>query len=139
MYADTNFQGNDVIGYAKLIIIFSLLYVGLRMYRNNHLNGKISFLKAFKVGALMCFLASTIYVVVGLSYYYLFTPDFLDVFTGHVIRNSAPHEVEAVTAQMEYFKEMYQNPLFAILISYIEVLPLGMIVALVSAFVVKKK
>ena len=56
-----------------------------------------------------------------------------------MIRHSAPDEVEATTAQMANFKEMYKNPLFAILVSYLEVLPIGMIVALVSALIVKKK
>ena len=122
-----------------MVIIFSLIYFGVRNYRNHHLDGKISFLQAFKTGTLICLVASTIYVVFGLLYYYFFVPDFIDVFTDYVIRNSAPDEVEAKTAQMANFKEMYKNPLFAILITYIEVLPVGMIVALISAFIVKKK
>jgi len=139
MYSDTDFKGNDVVGYATMVIMFSLIYFGVRNYRNNYLDGKISFLKALKTGALICLVASTVYVVLGLSYYYLFAPDFLDVFSEHVIRNAAPDEVEAKTAQMANFKEMYKNPLFAILISYFEVMPVGMIVALFSAFIVKKK
>ncbi len=139
MYSNPDYKGNDVLGYATLVIIFSLIYFGVRNYRNNHLDGKISFLQAFKAGALICLVASTIYTVIGLLYYYLFVPDFIDVFTEYVIRNSAPDEVEAKTAQMANFKEMYKNPLFAIFITYMEVLPIGMIVALFSAFFVKKK
>lgn len=120
-------------------IIFSLIYFGIRNYRNNHLDGKINFLKAFKIGALICFLASTVYVVIGLSYYYFFAPDFIDVFTDFVIRNSAPEDLEATTAQMADFKEMYKNPLSAIFVTYIEVMPIGMIVALLSSFIAMKK
>ena len=138
MYSNPDYKGNDVVGYATLVIIFSLIYFGVRNYRNNHLDGKISFGQAFKTGALICFIASTVYVVVGLSYYYIFAPDFIDVFTEYVIRHSPPDEVEATTAQMANFKEMYKNPLFSVFISYMEVLPIGMIVALFSAFVVKK-
>ena len=139
IYTNPDFKGNVVLGYAKLIIMFSLIYFGVRNYRNNHLDSTISFLQALKTGALICLVASTVYVVLGLAYYYLFVPDFVDVFTEHMIRNSAPEEVEAVTARMANFKEMYKNPLFAILISYLEVLPVGMLVALFSAFIVKKK
>ncbi len=138
MYSNPDYKGNDVVGYASLVIIFSLIYFGVRNYRNNHLAGKISFLQAFKTGALICLVASTIYTVFGLLYYYLVIPDFIDVFSEHMIRNSAPDEVEAITTQMADFKEMYKNPLFAILITYLEVLPVGMIVALFSAFIVKK-
>lgn len=139
MYNNPDYKGNDVIGYASMVIIFSLIYFGVRNFRNNHLDGKIGFSSAFKTGAIICFIASTFYVVFGLLHYYVFVPDFGEVYTDYVIRNSAPDEVEAVTAQMESFLEMYKNPLFAILISYIEVLPIGMVVALISAFIVKKK
>ena len=138
VYNNPDYKGNDVLGYATMVAMFSLIYFGVRNYRNNHLNGKISFLKALKTGAIICFIASTIYVVFGLAYYYLFVPDFVDVFTEYMIKNSAPDQVEATTAQMATFKELYKNPLFAILISYFEVLPIGMIVALFSAFIVKK-
>ncbi len=139
MYSNPDYQGNDVIGYATMVIIFSVIYFGVRNYRNNHLDGKIGFLNAFKTGALICFIASTFYVVIGLLHYYLFVPDFMDIYIDYIIRNSAAGEVEAKTAQMENFREMFKNPLFAILFTYIEVLPIGMIVALISAFIVKKK
>ncbi len=139
MYSNPNYKGNDVIGYATMVIIFSVIYFGVRNYRNKHHDGKMGFPKAFKTGALICFIASTYYVVFGLLYYYLFVPDFMDVYADYVIRNSAPDQIEATTAQMASFKEMSNNPLFLVLFSYFEVLPIGMIVALISAFMVKKK
>ena len=139
MYSNPNYKGNDAIGYATMVIVFSVIYFGVRNYRNKHLNGKIGFSKAFKTGALICFIASAYYVVFGLLYYYLFVPDFMDVYADFIIRNSAPGEIEAKTAQMESFKEMSKNPLFLVLFSYFEVLPIGMIVALISAFMAKKK
>ena len=72
-------------------------------------------------------------------YYYLFIPDFFDIYTEHVLVNTAEADVPAVTVEMANFKEMYNNPLFVILITYSEVFPLGLIVALVSAFILKKK
>ncbi|MEM9361943.1 MAG: DUF4199 domain-containing protein [Bacteroidota bacterium] len=139
MYSNPDYKGNDVTGYATIVIIFSIIYFGVRNYRNKYLDGKIGFAEALKVGALICFFASTIYVVIGLSYYYWFAPDFIDVYADYVLRNSAPSELEAKTAQMDNFREMYKNPLFAILITYIEVLPIGIIVAFISAFILKKK
>ena len=40
---------------------------------------------------------------------------------------------------MAEFKEMYKNPLFVIVVSFGEVLPVGLIVALISALILKKK
>lgn len=139
MYSNPGYKGNDAIGYATMVIVFSVIYFGVRNFRNKHLDGKIGFLKALKTGVLICFVASTYYVVFGLLYYYLFVPDFLDVYADYIIRNSPASEVEVKTAQMASFKEMSKNPLFVVLFSYLEVLPIGMIVAFVSALIVKKK
>ena len=139
MYSDTEYKGNDLVGYTAMVILFSLIYFGVRNYRNKHLSGKISFLHAFKTGALIGFTASSVYVVFWLFYYYLFVPDFIDVYTEYVLKTCEPGLVEAKTVEMADFKELYKNPLFVILITYFEVLPIGLIVALFSAFIVKKK
>lgn len=99
---------------------------------------KLAYGKPLKIGALICFTASTVYVVIGLSYYYLFAPDFIDVYAEYLIRNAAAEDVEAVKTQMANFKEMYSKPMVATLITYMEVLPLGLVVAFISAFIVKK-
>lgn len=144
VYSNPEFKSNDVVGYAAMIVVFSLTYFGIRNYRNKELSGAISFGKAFKTGALIALLGSTLYVVIGLSYYYLFVPDFLDKYTLHVLSQATRSgatatELAAKTEEMKQFKEMYKNPVFAVLISYAEVLPIGLVVALISSFVLKKK
>lgn len=138
MYAETDFKGNDVVGYAAMLVLFSLIFVGVRNYRNKYLNGSITFWKAFKSGALIAVVGSTMYVLVWLFYYYLFVPDFIDVYSSHVLKNCSADDLPAKTREMADFKEMYKNPLFVILITYAEVLPIGLIVALVSALILKK-
>jgi hypothetical protein len=139
MRSDPNFKGNDVIGYAAMVVVFSLIYFGVRNYRNKYLDGTISFGKAFKTGALIALVASTLYVAVGLAYYYLFAPDFLDHYINYVLKNTPADKLADKTVEMANYKKMYKNPLFAILISYSEVLPIGLVVALVSALLLKRK
>jgi len=139
MYSNPDFKGNDILGYATMVVLFSLIFFGIRNYRNKHLNGFISFGKALKTGALIAFVGSTMYVVVWLFYYYLFVPDFIDVYTTYVLNECTNADLAARTTEMEHFKEMYKNPLFVILITYSEVLPIGLVVALVSALILKKK
>lgn len=144
VYRNPELKSNDVVGYAAMIVVFSLTYFSIRNYRNKELGGLISFGKAFKTGALIALLGSTLYVIIGLSYYYLFIPDFLDKYTLHVLSQATRHgataaELAAKTEEMKQFKEMYRNPVFAVLISYAEVLPIGLVVALISSFILKKK
>lgn len=140
MYNNPEFKSNDILGYAAMVIVFSLIFFGIRNYRNKVLNGFISFGKAFKTGALIALVASTLYVVVWLFYYYLFVPDFIDQYTAHVLHQCTTEaEVTAKTQEMANFKEMYKSPLFVVLITYSEVLPIGLIVALISSLILKRK
>ena len=144
LYNNPDFKGNDVLGYAAMVVVFSLTYFGIRNYRNKQLKGVISFGKAFKTGALIALLGSTIYVLVWLFYYYLFVPDFLDRYIMHVMDATAKSgataaEIASKNAEMNQFREMYKSPLFVILMTYAEVLPVGLVVTLISALILKRK
>lgn len=139
IYNNPEVKANDFVGYAAMVVMFSLIYFGVRNYRNKQSGGTISFGKAFKAGALIALVASTIYVVIWLFYYYLFVPDFIDAYTKRVLSTCSPSDLEAKTREMANFKEMYKNPLFVVFITYSEVLPVGLAVALISALIVKKK
>jgi amino acid transporter len=139
MYTNPDFEGNDVLGYASMVVVFSLIFFGVRNYRNKQLDGVISFGKAFKAGLLIALIASSMYVVVWLFYYYLFVPDFIDIYINYVLKDVPAAELAAKTEEMKQFKDMYQNPFFVILITYSEVLPVGLVVTLVSALILKKK
>jgi len=141
-YTNPDFKSNAVVGYAAMVVIFSLVFFGVRNHRDKELNGFISFGAAWKTGALIAFAGATMYVVVWLFYYYLFVPDYLDKYSAHVLREAAlsgAAELTAKTKEMMHFKEMYKSPIFVVLITYAEVLPVGLIVALVSALILKKK
>lgn len=63
----------------------------------------------------------------------------MNVYSDYVLKHCTPEDLPAKTKEMANFKEMYKNPLFVILITYSEVLPIGLVVALVSALILKKK
>jgi len=144
LYHNPDIDTNDVLGYAAMVIVFSLTFFGIRNYRNNQLNGIISLGKGFKTGALIALLGSSMYVVVWLFYYYLFVPDFIDKYIEHAMIDATRHgatqaELAATRDEMEQFKSMYQSPFFVIVISYAEVLPVGLAVAFISALILKRK
>jgi len=76
--------------------------------------------------------------------YYLFIPDFIDRYTLHVLKNAkadgaSAAEISKKAAEMANFKEMYKNPLFVVLITYAEVFPIGLLISLISALILKRK
>lgn len=143
-YTNPDMQTNDVVGYASMIAVFSLIFVGIKSYRDKYNGGIISFGQAFKTGLYITLIASTMYVVVWLVEYYVFIPDFLDKYILHVLKEAGrkgatAEELKEKAAEMTNFKELYKNPLFVVLISFLEVFPVGLIVTFVSALILKRK
>lgn len=144
IYNKPDFQSNDVLGYIFLFGLFSLVFFGVKNYRNKELNGFISLRAAFKTGALIALLASTIYVVFWLFYYYLYVPDFLDRYIDHVMleatrEGATDAELAIQSEQMEQFRSWYQKPFMVVFITYMEVLPIGLVVAFISSLILKNK
>jgi MFS family permease len=145
IYTSTgNFENGMIYGYASMLIAFSLIFVGIKNYRDKYNNGIISFGKAFKIGLFITLIASTMYVIVWLIDYYFFIPDFGEKYAAHMLEKlkaSGAREVELAkqTKEMASFSEMYKNPFFNALITYSEIIPVGLIVTLISSLILKKK
>ncbi len=132
------------LGYASMIIANAFLVVGVKNYRDKYNHGYISFGKAFKIGMLIALIASTVYVGSWLIYYYTSGSDFVEVYTNCVLRElkesgASAKEIVLQTKEMQEFGVMYQNPFFNALITYSEILPMGILFALITAAIFRKK
>jgi hypothetical protein len=139
-----SFEGNMLLGYASMILAFSLVFVAVKNYRDKYNNGVISFGKAFKLGFYIALIASTMYVLVWLVDYYLFVPDFMDKYSAHIISQAkssgkSAGEIADQIKEMSSMKEMYKSPIMVILITYMEILPIGLLVSLIAALILKRK
>ncbi|WP_410221397.1 DUF4199 domain-containing protein [Pedobacter sp.] len=133
-----------IIGYASMLIAFSMVFVGIRNYRDKYNGGIISFGKAFKIGFLIVLIASTVYVISWLICYFFFMPDFLDKYGAHEIENMKSNgataaAIESKLKEMAEFAAMYKNPFFNALMTYAEILPVGLIVTFISSLILKRK
>jgi ethanolamine transporter EutH len=143
-YQNSNWEPSEIVGWLSMIIVSSLIFIGVRNYRNKYQDGIISFAKAFKLGAGMALIAATIYVITWLVFYYCFVPDFMEKYSQHVLNMAAKNgataaEIAEETSKMKSMSDMYKNPLFVILLTYAEILPLALVVSLVSALILKRK
>jgi hypothetical protein len=143
-YSTEDFDSNIVLGYAAMLVAFSFIFVGIKNVRDKYNDGVISFGKAFQVGLFISLTASSIYVAVWLVDYYWFIPDFMEKYTAHVLKEAqakgaSQAELKEQVAQMNYYREMYKNPLFVVLLTYAEILPIGLVISLMSALILKRK
>src|SRR5678816_4861629 len=139
-----DYNTSMLIGYASMLIAFSLVFVGIRNYRNKYNGGVISFGKAFKLGLFMVLIASTIYVVAWLIDYFFFIPDFMEKYSAQELdklkaSGASQIEIDTETIKMENMVKMYKNPFFNALMTYVEILPVGLVVMLISSLILKRK
>jgi len=143
-YKSQDFDASMVLGYAGMLMAFSMIFVGVKNFRDKYNNGVISFGKAFKIGLYICLVASTMYVLVWLVDYYFFVPDFMDKYTAHLLHKAevagaSQQELQQKAAELAKNNEMYKNPIIMILFTYLEILPVGLVIALISAAILRRK
>lgn len=140
-----DFEGSMVLGYTGMLVAFSLVFIGVKNYRDKQNNGTITFAKALKVGSLISLIASSVYVGVWLIEYYCLFPDFMDKYSETMLKNidratMTTAEISAKTEEINRYREMYKNPLWVIVITYAEVLiPVGLLVPIITALILKRK
>jgi hypothetical protein len=133
-----------VIGYTTMVVAFLLVFFGIRSYRDNVGGGRIRFGRALAVGALIVVVSSLCYVGTWELIYYKLSPDMSQRIRAAGIeqaraKGGTPAEVEARIAEARRFWDMYQNPAVNAAFTLIEPLPVGLVIALVSAGVLSRK
>ena len=68
----------------------------------------------------------------------------MDKYTAHVLKEASREGasqavLDEKSAEMRSYKEMYQSPIMVILLTYTEILPVGLVVSLISALILKRK
>ena len=140
----SNMEWGMVYGYASMIICFSFIFVAIKTYRDKYNNGTVSFGKAFLMGLYITLIASTFYVVTWLLCNYYIVPDFAEDYGKHMIQklvdSGAPAaEIDKTKAEMAEFKEMYKNPVNKVLFTYMEIVPVGLLITLIASLIFKRK
>ena len=138
------FDKGQLIGYTTMVLAFLFVFFGIRSYRDNVGHGTISFGRGFSVGILITAIASVCYVATWQVIYYKVMPDFGDKYAAHILEKerasgASEQEIAAKSEQMEEFKEMYQNPLINVALTFLEPLPVGLVISLVSAGILRRK
>jgi len=133
-----------VLGYTMMVASFLLIYFGIRSYRDNTLGGQISFGRAFACGILITLISSVCYVVMWEVLYFNFMPHFMDGYFAAQIHKLQSAGLDAATtaarvAAIQHSQQLYQNPLVNMAYTLMEPLPVGLLITLLSAALLRRK
>jgi hypothetical protein len=132
-----------ILGYTIMVASFLLIYFGIRSYRDEVLAGQISFGRAFTCGILIALISSVCYVLMWEVVYFNFMPHFMDGYFAaqiHKLQSAGldPAITAARVAAIQHSQQLYQNPLVNMAYTLMEPLPVGLLMALISAALLRR-
>jgi amino acid transporter len=138
------FDTAEVLGYTTIIAAFLLIFFGIRSYRDNQAGRRISFGRALLVGTLINIVASACYVATWQVIYQRIGPEFMERMAAHQVEEmradgATDAQIAAKQAQLQKFAELYKNPLVNAAVTFLEPFSVGLIVALVSAGILRRR
>ena len=132
----------ELLGYLVMIVALSMIFLGIKRYRDEVLGGVIKFGTAFKLGLGITLVASVIYVAGWEVNLLINDYDFVGEYTERLIEEKKAEgiseaELRAEVAKMEEMKAMYANPLYRLPWTFIEIFPVGLLITLLSSLLLR--
>jgi hypothetical protein len=130
------------LGYLIMLIALSMIFLGIKRYRDRHLGGVIRFGTATVLGLGIAAVAGVIYVAVWEIYLAVTDYAFIGQYAEAVIaakeaEGASGTELQGVVDNMESMQRQYANPLFRLPMTFLEIFPVGLLITLVSAAILR--
>ena len=137
-------EKGEILGYTMIVVSALMVFFGVRSYRENVAGGRLTFGRGFAVGTLITLISSACYVGTWEIVYYKLMPGFADKYAAHMVERAkvsgaTQQKIEETQRKADEFKQMYKNPLVNVALTFAEVLPIGLVFALLSAGILRKK
>ena len=127
-----------LLGYAGMLIALSAVFVGIKRHRDVDRGGVIGFWPALGVGLGISLIAGIFYVVAWEIVQAVSGMDFATIYSNAMIESARAEGATAealakLRAEMDAFAVEYADPMFRLPMTFAEIFPVGVLVSLVSA------
>jgi ABC-type sugar transport system permease subunit len=138
------FDNGELVGYTTMAVALSMIFFGVKSYRDNYAGGEVRFWKAVKIGLLITAVASLMYALAWEITYNTMSGDFIALMVEHQLAElkesgAAQAEIAASKEDWEAFAELYKNPLVRFLATLAEIVPVGLIFTFITAGLLRMK
>ena len=142
--SEGDFSMSLAIGYATMIVSLSMIFFGIRNYRDNYSAGSVTFGRGFLIGLYISIIASVFYVVGWKIYSSIAMPDFADKYAAQMINDlkksgATDAAILAKTKEMAEWKQRFANPFIEAGMTFLEIFPVGLIISAICALILKRK
>jgi preprotein translocase subunit SecF len=133
-----------VLGYTTIVLSLMLVFFGVRSYRDNVGKGQITFSRAFLIGIAITVISCLFYVAAWEIVYFNFMPDFMDKYADSMIQKiqasgKSPAEIQVQVEKINKMRVDYKKPLYNMAYTFIEPFPVGLVITLLTAAILRRK
>ncbi|HZZ37358.1 MAG TPA: DUF4199 domain-containing protein [Caulobacteraceae bacterium] len=126
------------LGYLIMLVALSSILVGVRQYRDQTLGGVIKFRTALLLGLGIAVVAGLAYVAVWEVYLAVTHYTFMDKYVAQILETKRAAGVtgaayEKLVVELETMRRQYANPLYRLPMTFAEIFPVGLLIAVASA------
>jgi len=137
-----SFFSSEWFGYLVMLVALTFIFVGVKRHRDVELGGVIKFGRAFALGLGIAIAAGVAYVAVWEIYLATTDYQFMDQYIAGIMRARQAQGLSAAAlaeelAKLESMRTSYANPLLRIPMTFMEIFPVGLLVSLVSALLLR--
>ena len=130
------------LGYLTMLVALSAVALGIKHHRDVDRGGVIKFWPAFGMGLGISVVAGVFYVLAWEAALAYTGMDYAGEYAKHLIeeqrtKGMAAPELAKYAAELETFKVQYADPMFRLPMTFLEIFPVGLLVSLVSALVLR--
>jgi hypothetical protein len=137
-------KNGELIGYSTMVIGLSVIFVAIKSIRDNHLGGVITFWKGCQVGLLITLIASVMYALSWEVSYSRIGGEFVakmkEKYTQEIkAKGLTDDQYKIEQAEMDALWESYKNPVIRFGFTLMEIVPVGLVLTLISAGLLRKR
>lgn len=142
-----NFGWLELTGYASMIVALTMVFFGIKSYRDDIGKGMISFWKGVQVGFLISLISAVLYWGGAMSYGIVspnFETKFISKFTEMTLnklteKGASQEEIDRAMEEVAIVGKLFRDPLLFLLVCMIEMLPVGIVITLISSALLRRK
>ncbi|HEY6816275.1 MAG TPA: DUF4199 domain-containing protein [Croceibacterium sp.] len=142
VFEDLNHLQTEWFGYLVMLVALSLIFAGVKRYRDVECGGVVGFGRALLLGLGIALVAGAIYVAGWEAYLATSEGNFIETYATGVLADmrasgASAAEIAATERDMAWAIEIYAQPLPRMGMTFLEIFPVGLLVALLSAAVLR--
>lgn len=142
--ADAEHSHAEWLGYLVMLVGLAFVFVAIKQHRDNNLGGVISFVKGVQIGLLVTLIAALFYVMAWELYYQNAGQGYIESYQQSYLEQlksngATEQEIKTTRQEMTEFADLYDKLYFRVMFTLLEILPVGLLITLLAAFLLKTK